>query len=1018
MKFNSAHISNLQYGEIAIPKYNYFIGKNKFISKVNSYKNLTYRNIYPNIDLSLKIENDKFSYNFVLNPSANQNDINISFIGQDSISLNDNGDLKIKVGDLIITNQKPYSYQFSENTTQKLNSNFKLNKNNLNFNLEARNKNSIAVIDPLVYSTYYGGSGYDYSVALALDKTDRPVIAGYTYSDDFPQTFGVNSRALLKMPDVFVSKFNADCSQLLFSTFIGSTVDDYAQALALDSSDNIYVCGYTGNSNSFPIVGKVFDSTANGGYDAFLFKLDASGDSLIYSTFIGGTKDDYAIGLALDKERNAYITGYTTDSSSYPKIGRDSVFGAINNSNNCFITKIDSNGSSIIYSDLFGGSSDDFAQAIAIDTNNNAFVIGTTFSRNFPAYNSFNNIYSDSLGDYNSEAFICKFTNDGAMLVSSALMGGNDRDGAYALKISDNYLYVCGSTQSNNFPIAGSAYQKKYRDTNISKGIGDIFYAKTNLNLDHLYLSSYFGGTGSDRAFGITVDKNKNILLTGFTGSRDFPTVKYSCDTSFNDSLYIDAFVSKFNPNGDSLIYSTYLGGKSSDVGKAIALDKNEMPVICGFTQSKNYPVSDSAFKKTHNDSTYDAFITKVSGYPFGIEINVTGAKYAQLNNKKYIYACENSPFRIEVKAIGGVGVPKIKFSPNSFLLSDTLFSQTIVAKYNINYRIQVEDQLGVKIFDSLYVQIFPLPKPEIQSDDTLLLLKGVGTYKSKTITNGSTYIWQTSDGNIMGKDTANLVTVQWTKSGNNYLKLKEINAKGCIDSSIMKIYVGFLDAPILTINGDTNFCFGRYTRLDAGAGYYSYKWNNGDTNRVAIIYTSGAYYCTVKDINGLSANSDTVKINVFHKYASPTIVYNSKFLRCLQTAKYYQWYVNNEKIEGDTNPTCVPRKVGAYTLKIFDKDSCAAISNEQYVPTIGVKDEINGIDLSIYPNPFDNSFEIKCSDDTFYKIEIFNVLGESVYASDLNGRNEIFLNNISSGVYLIKITINGVSYFEKVIKN
>ncbi|MFB3897729.1 MAG: SBBP repeat-containing protein, partial [bacterium] len=339
---------------------------------------------------------------------------------------------------------------------------------------------------------------------------------------------------------------------LLYSTYLGGESGDIGKAIAIDSSDNAYITGFTGSLH-FPITQGVFDTSFNGrNYDVFVAKINSSGTELIYSTYLGGEYDDYGYDIALDNLGNAYITGYT-GSSNFPTTPNafDTSLYTLgfppSGNQDTFITKLNATGSTLIYSTYLGGEDGDYGQSIAIDSMGNAYITGLTASYLFPTTPG---AYDTSLHN-SSDAFVSKLNVDGTALIYSTYLGGTDYD--FGSGIAVDYLgnaYITGYTDSLNYPITLDAI-----NSTSNGGNRDAFITELNSNGSALLYSTYLGGENDDYGYSLAVDSSGNCYVTGMTSSPNFPTTINAFDTSYNGGC--DAFVTKvslnpyFNTNGE-----------------------------------------------------------------------------------------------------------------------------------------------------------------------------------------------------------------------------------------------------------------------------------------------------------------------------------------------------------------------------------------------------------------------------------------------------------------------------------
>ena len=330
----------------------------------------------------------------------------------------------------------------------------------------------------LVYSTYLGGSNHEYANGIAIDSSGNAYITGVTYSTDFPTTAGAFDTTFNGgQYDAFVTKLNATGSGLVYSTYLGGSFDDVGYGIAIDSSGNAYLTGFT-TFTDFPTTAGAFDITYNGGqYDAFVTKLNATGSGLVYSTYLGGSEShDIGFGIAIDSSGNAYVTGYTI-SGDFPTTA-----GAFDTTYNggfgsdVFITKLNATGSGLVYSTYLGGSAQgqDIGRGITLDGSGNAYVTGYTLSTDFPTTSgAFDTTYNGGAHD----VFITKLNATGSGLVYSTYLGGSfdDRGNGIAIDGSGN-VYVTGYTSSTDFPTTSGAFDTTHNNST------DVFVVKLNFN--------------------------------------------------------------------------------------------------------------------------------------------------------------------------------------------------------------------------------------------------------------------------------------------------------------------------------------------------------------------------------------------------------------------------------------------------------------------------------------------------------------------------------------------------------
>jgi YVTN family beta-propeller protein len=400
----------------------------------------------------------------------------------------------------------------------------------------------------------------------------------------------------------------AGASDLIYSTFLGGSIGgENGKGITVDTSDSAYVAGNT-LSPDFPTTPGAFD-TSHQGQDAFVVKLNAAGSELVYATFL---EDGRAFDLTVDDAGNAYVTGNTT-SDEFPTT--PGAFDTSHNANDVFIAKLNTTGTDLIYATLLGGSDNERGRAIAIDGTGNVYVTGETTSTDFPATPGAFATSFQGGGWFGQDAFVAKLNATGSELTYATFLGGsNDDDGyAIALDAADN-AYITGWTESTDFPTTPGAFQTSP---------DNIFVVKLNPSGSALTYATFLGGNGNDYSQAIAVDQAGNAYVTGDTASSNFPTTPGAFQTTYHSSTEVtyegDAFVTKFNPAGDGLVYSTFLGGSDHDNGLALAVDQTGNAYVTGSTYSTDLP------------TTPDAFQPSRSGYPdvFVAKLNAAGSELA-----------------------------------------------------------------------------------------------------------------------------------------------------------------------------------------------------------------------------------------------------------------------------------------------------------------------------------------------------------------------------------------------------
>ena len=438
-----------------------------------------------------------------------------------------------------------------------------------------------------------------------------------TQSPNFPTTAGAFDRtgAASNNLDVFVAKINPTGTALVYSTFVGGTNFEWGRGIAIDAANNVYVTGQTQSSN-FPTTGGAFDRTFNvdtcprcgiDQYDAFVFKLNASGSSLVYSTYLGGFDIDDGLAITVDTAGNAYVAGETI-SSNFPTTS-GAFSRVMNGAFDAFVTKLNPTGSALVYSTYLGGSEVEFAERIALskDGSNQAYIVGTTSSPNFPTTPG----AFDTTANGGFDVFVTRLNASGSALIYSTFLGGSGTDGASGLAVdAAGNAYIGGGTASPNFPVTPGAF------STVLTGSGDAFVTKLNAAGSGLIFSTLIGGSGTEGIGGLVLDTDANIYVAGGTSSADFPMTPTAYDNTFNGAVS-DAFIAKLNPGATALLYSTFLGGSDNEGAADIAIDFARNVYVTGQTMSADFPTTPGAPDRVWNGDPVifwaDAFIAKLT---------------------------------------------------------------------------------------------------------------------------------------------------------------------------------------------------------------------------------------------------------------------------------------------------------------------------------------------------------------------------------------------------------------------
>ena len=550
---------------------NYFTGSNpqNWHTDIPTYSRIRYANAYPGIDLVYHGNQGQLEFDFVVQPGANPNQIVLDVSSSDStqtaavshsLRIDSQGDLVISANDREIRFHKPLLYQQAATGGQKkiVDGSFLLtNDHTIGFQISSYDHSRPLVIDPvLAYSTLLGGSNSSSGAAIALDEDGYAYVVGSTASTDFPVTSGAYQTTppppIQVDSLIFVTKLNKNGSALVYSTFLGN---GFGTGIALDAQKNAYITGVSYGAG-FPTTPHAFQPSINGGSDVVVAKLSASGSDLLYGTYLGGSSDEF----------NSFAS-------------------------------------------------------VAVDVHGNAYITGNTSSPDFPVTpHAFQTTYigagDNSFGGVPQDAFVTKLNPTGTALVYSTFLGGSDFDEATGIAVDvAGHAFVTGHTLSTDFPTTPGSLQSVSPGAPLS-GDDNSFVTKFAVNGSALVYSTYLGGGncngGSEYSirYSIVLDPSNNAYLTGDTQCSDFPVTPHAFQTTLHGQA--NAYVSKLNPSGSALVYSTFLGGSGFDQGAGIAIDLTGAAYVQGQASSPDFPTTPNAFSTTRNGFA-NAFLTKLA---------------------------------------------------------------------------------------------------------------------------------------------------------------------------------------------------------------------------------------------------------------------------------------------------------------------------------------------------------------------------------------------------------------------
>ncbi len=579
----------------------------KWKSKIVCYQQIVFHDLYPQIDLIVTgLKENKIELQWLVNPGGNPNDISIQTNNNAFLSsYNEQESICSGNSELIISNLKAYQGSKEISIQAQINADHVLK-----YDVAKFDHNNKLIIDPVLSdisaSGFFGGTADDDCQSIIEGRNGDIYIAGTTSSTGiFGNTVGYDTSAN-GYSDGYVACFNEDLTVLKYYTLIGGSNTDFVFNMAQNANGVVYVAGTT-LSSDFPTTSNCYDNKCgnsgtcdyDGSFyynDAVIFAFDETLSTLLYSTYLGGSKREYGYGISLTKTGNPIVIGWT-ESSNFPISS-----GAYDNSFNSgtddtYITILDSSLSSINASTYIGGSAYDFGYFAYENTHAAIVAFSTTSSTNYPTTS---NAYDKTQnGDY--DIAVSVFSSNLSSLKASTFIGGSAKEKMYgAITDSKSNAIVAGYSASSNYPTSSGVVGSNF------SGVNDQVLSVLDSTLSNI-ASTYIGGTGDDRAYDVRLDKEGNPVITGYTYSSDFPIKGNAYDSSY--SAGEDAVIVNFHSLNLDTITTTYLGGTGDDEAQALLCHSNGDIYVVGTTNSTDFPVLNSYDQTTNGN--HDVFVTR-----------------------------------------------------------------------------------------------------------------------------------------------------------------------------------------------------------------------------------------------------------------------------------------------------------------------------------------------------------------------------------------------------------------------
>lgn len=884
--------------------YNYYYGSDASKWKDFIYPNLSldYENIYNGVDLHVASEGASVKYDFIVEPGASAEQIQLQFEGVDKISISKNNlVLATSVGD--IYEMAPYAYQYINGSKKTVSCNYRLKDNIVTYNFpKGYDQSATLIIDPnVVFSTFSGSTARNWGFTATYDDSGNFYAGGIANNTGYPTTLGptfiggdgADGNASAMVSDMTITKFNPTGSALAYSTYIGGSSQDQPHSMVVNSARELYIAGRT-YSADFPDNGN--GTNHSGKSDIIVIKLNAAG-GLITSRFMGGAEDDgvnissvfgtvqslkhsYADDarseIILDRTGNVYVAG-STKSTDFPLVNANK--SSLTGAQDGVVFKLNSALSTALWSTYVGGNNNDACYVLALNNaQSTVYVAGGTASNDFAGSGGLWNTYQGGSAD----GFIQRYQNSGSYALQGAtLIGRNNYDQVFGIQIDDqDNVYVMGQTLGGTFPVTTGVY---------SNALSSQFLMKLNPTLNTNIYSTVFG-SGNSSATNITpvaflVDTCQNVYISGWGGAvasnggntngmpvqmgnpPPTPANIMSANTDGNDFYFI-----VFSKNAVSVLFAAYFGGTTTGEhvdGGTSRFDKNGVvyQAICGGCfASSAVPTTANVYSNVNrsNDNcnlmalkiafNLGSVSAKATAQPntsvcLGDPVTFSSAGSANVVSYDWQFGDGNSstaPSPTHTYATGGTfQVRLVTINPNACITHDTAFLSIKVDTNSINAD-----------FDA------------VPSDKCKPYIATI-TNKSRT-RNGTTYQWNFGDGKTFNGQ--NPVTHTYADTGTYTIRLTITDPQACnpVDtvSKTITFNIKFVEAGLggpPVICEKTNAVFNNTSVNGA-----TYLWSFGDgststlTNPSHVYDTAGTYKVKLIAYNPNTCNRiDSVETTV-----------------------------------------------------------------------------------------------------------------------------------------------------------
>lgn len=901
MQFLNTMPAAIEGGEQRSYYSNYFLGndKSKWASRARSFGEVNYNNLYPGISVKVFSDMRNVRYDFTVDPHTSASQIKMKFAGQNSLSLSNNQlVIHTEIGD--IAQARPIAYQYINGRKVNVDCDFVLNNDEVSFAIKGNyDANEPLIIDPtLVFSTFTGSTADNWGMSATYDAYSNAYTSGICFAIGYPtspgafqMTFqggGTGGGNNWPAPDntgfdIVVSKFNPTGSKLLYSTYLGGSDNEQPMSLVVDNNNNLLVLGHTYSTN-FPTTPGAFQTSNQGGADIIISKFDTSGTQLLVSTYVGGSGDDgvnisdledslgslkynYAdngrADIVVDNNNNVYVAS-CTKSTNFPVTAGALQGGPQGQQDGCAF-EMNMNLSAMVWSTYLGGSGDDAAYNIALNSTNEAYVVGGTASSNFPTTaGTIQPTYSGNI-----DGFLVHLSQTGKLL-QSTFLGTAGYDQAYFVQTDKyNLVYVCGQT-SGNYPITKGVYS--------NANSGQFIHGLTG-NLGKTLFSTEFGsgrGVPDIAPSAFLVDRCLNIYVSGWGGrlygynratssTVGLPTTPGAFRTTPNivngfgySNNGEDFYFMVLDNYADSLLYATYFGSTGGANGSMAHVDGGTSrfdkrgaiyQAICGGCGGySDIPTTPTAWSKTNDGPNCNNALVK-----FQMDLYQTVASFVLA--PAVPVGC--APFKVTFNNTTSNGQHfQWQFGDGS---TSTVQSPTYTYTKPGTYTIMLigVDSTTCNQVDTSYGTIRVVAPPKLVAPSAFVCLGDSVTLTSKA-SDSCSYVW--SPFNMVSSVATPNTKVAPLGNTNFYITVHD---SFCTVTDTVNVQV-FHNVTVV-IPDSAKLCVGDSIKLTTDSSYVKYAWSTGSANPFIEVKAGGSYSVATVDKHGCKGQ-DSVTVIPYKK--------------------------------------------------------------------------------------------------------------------------------------------------------